>query len=218
MFASGFASETLRLKERTDAIDRLFLNNLDDTPSTAWMGHRNFAEWLVRFVNPKVTVDLGVDYGFSTFCFALPRIGHVYGIDNFVGDDFIDNNSPGKFDYVMMKREKLHLQDNLTFIKGDFDEVAKTWDKTIDVLHIDGSHHYEDVKRDFETWSKFLSDEAIILFHDTAIENYDGKEYGVKKFFEELDLPKFNIEHSFGLGVACKNEVILSHIKNNFPR
>lgn len=218
VFASGFASETLRLKERTDAIDRLFLNNLDDTPSTAWMGHRNFAEWLVRFVNPKVTVDLGVDYGFSTFCFALPRIGHVYGIDNFVGDDFIVKGDPNKYEYVMMKREKLHLQDNLTFIKGDFDEVAKTWDKTIDVLHIDGSHHYEDVKRDFETWSKFLSDEAIILFHDTAIENYDGKEYGVKKFFEELDLPKFNIEHSFGLGVACKNEVILSHIKNNFPR
>jgi glycosyltransferase involved in cell wall biosynthesis len=218
IFASAFASETLRLKERTDAIDRLFLNNLDDTPSTAWAGHRNFAEWLVRFVNPKVTVDLGVDYGFSTFCFALPRIGHVYGIDNFVGDDFIVKEGPNKLDYVMMKKEKLHLQDNVTFIEGDFTEVAKTWDKKIDLLHIDGSHHYEDVKKDFEIWSKFLSDDAIILFHDTAIENYDGKVYGVKKFFEELDLPKFNIEHSFGLGVACKNEVLLGYIKNNFPQ
>jgi glycosyltransferase involved in cell wall biosynthesis len=218
VFATAFNPETLRLKERTDSIDRLFLNNIDDTPSTSWSGHRNFAEWLVRFMNPKVVVDLGVDFGFSTFSFALPRIGHIYGIDNFSGDSFIGNESPGKYEYVMMKREKLHLQDNMTFIKGDFDEISKTWDKKIDILHIDGSHHYEDVKKDFETWSKFLSDEAVILFHDTAIENYDGKEYGVKKFFEELDLPKFNIEHSFGLGVACKNAVILSHIQNNCPK
>lgn len=216
VFASGFSAETLRLTDRADAIDKLFLTNLDDIPSTAWQGHRNFAEWLVRFVNPKVTVDLGVDYGFSTFCFAMPRIGHVYGIDNFVGDDFIVREGPNKLDYVMMKREKLHLQDNITFIEGDFDEVAKTWDKKIDILHIDGSHHYEDVKKDFEIWSQFLSDDGIILFHDTAIENYDNKVYGVKRFFEELDLPKFNIEHTFGLGVACKNEVVLNHIKNNF--
>lgn len=216
VFASGFSPETIRAKERTDAIDRLFLNNLDDTPTTAWAGHRNFAEWLVRFVNPKVVVDLGVDYGFSTFSFAIPRIGHVYGIDNFVGDNFI--GQVNSYPFVDMKREKLHLKDNITFIEGTFDEVAKTWDKPIDILHIDGSHHYEDVKKDFETWSKFLSDDGVILLHDTAIESLNGNEYGVKKFFEEINLPKFNIEHSYGLGVVCKNEVLLNHIKNNRPQ
>jgi predicted O-methyltransferase YrrM len=218
VFASGFSPETIREKERTDAIDRLFLNNLDDTPATAWSGHRNFAEWLVRFVNPKVVVDLGVDYGFSTFSFAIPRIGHIYGVDNFVGDSFVgEDKERFKYNFVNMKREKLHLKDNITFIEGTFDEVAKTWDKPIDILHIDGSHHYEDVKKDFETWSKFLSDDGVILLHDTAIESLNGNEYGVKKFFEEIDLPKFNIEHSFGLGVVCKNEVLLNHIKNNCP-
>lgn len=219
VFASGFSPETIRVKERTDAIDRLFLNNLDDTPATAWGGHRNFAEWLVRFMNPKVIVDLGVDYGFSTFSFAIPRIGHVYGIDNFVGDSFVgEDKERFKYNFVTMKREKLHLKDNITFIEGSFDEVAKTWDKPIDILHIDGSHHYEDVKKDFETWSKFLSDNGVILLHDTAIESLYGNEYGVKKFFEEIDLPKFNIEHSYGLGVVCKNEVLLNHIKNNCPQ
>ena len=33
--------------------------------------------WLVQAVMPLVTVDLGVDYGYSTFCFALPVIGEV---------------------------------------------------------------------------------------------------------------------------------------------
>jgi predicted O-methyltransferase YrrM len=216
VFASGFNPDTLRLKERTDAIDKLFLTNLDDTPATAWSGHRQFAEWLVSYMKSKVTVDLGVDHGYSTFSFALPRVGHVYGIDNFVGDDFIGTEDLGlKYDFVMMKREKLHLQDNLTFIKGDFNEVAETWDKKIDILHIDGSHHYEDVKKDFETWSKFVNDDGVILLHDTVVEHYEGKEYGVKKFFDELDMPKFTFTHSFGLGVVSKNPAVINEIKNN---
>jgi hypothetical protein len=217
VFASGFNPETLRLKERTDAIDKLFLTNLDDTPATAWYGHRQFAENLVRFLNPKVIVDLGVDWGYSTFSFALPRIGHTYGIDNFVGDDFVGTDElRKKYNFVTMKREKLHLQDNLTLIEGDFNEVAQTWDKTIDILHIDGSHKYEDIKRDFETWSKFVTDNGIILLHDTCIESLNGNDYGVKKFFDELDMPKFTFTHCYGLGVICKNEVVLNHIKNNF--
>ena len=217
VFASGFNPETLRLKERTDAIDKLFLTNLDDTPGTAWGGHRAFAEWLVKDLNPNVIVDLGVFYGFSTFSFAIPRIGHTYGIDNFVGDDFVGTDENRlKYNFVTMKREKLHLQDNLTLIEGDFNEVAQTWDKKIDILHIDGSHKYEDIKQDFETWSKFLNDDGVILMHDTCIESLHGNDYGVKKFFDELDMPKFTFTHCFGLGVICKNEVVLNHIKNNF--
>jgi predicted O-methyltransferase YrrM len=217
LFATAFADETLRAKERTDAIDRLFLNNIDDIPSTNWVGHREFAERLVRFLNPKVVVDLGVDWGYSTFCFALPRIGHVYGIDNFVGDEYVGTDDTRmKYNFVEMKREKLHLKDNLTFIEGQFSEVAKTWDKKIDILHIDGSHKYEDIKEDFETWIEFLTDDGVILLHDTCIENLNGNEYGVKKFFDELEMPKFTFTHCYGLGVICKNEIVLNHIKNNF--
>jgi hypothetical protein len=217
IFATGFNPQTLSLPERTDAIDKLFLTNLDDIPSTSWGGHRRFAEWILRQMNPNVTVDLGVDYGLSTFSFAIPRIGHVYGIDNFIGDEFVgyDQNRM-KYDFVMMKREKLHLQNNLTFIEGDFDTVAKTWDKKIDILHIDGSHVYEDVKKDFETWTKFLSEDSVVLLHDTNIEEANGHEYGVKKFFDELDMPKFNFLHSFGLGVVSKNPDIIRLIGETF--
>ncbi len=93
-------------------------------------------------------MDLGVDYGFSTFSFAIPRIGHVYGIDNFIGDDFVGEDTERyKYDFVSMKREKLHLQDTITFIEGTFDEVAETWDKKIDILHIDGSQNVRVVMR-----------------------------------------------------------------------
>lgn len=218
VFATAFNSDTLSSSERTQAIDKLFLTNLDDILSSAWLGHRGFAEWLVTYLQPKVVVDLGVDLGFSTFSFAMPRIGHVYGIDTFEGDDFTGKTDGSNYNYVLSKREKLFMNDNVTFIKGYFDDVAKTWDKKIDILHIDGSHHYEDVKRDFETWSKFLSDDGVILLHDTCVESLNGNEYGVKKFFDEIDLPKFTFRHSFGLGVVSKNKSLIDYIQNNLDR
>jgi hypothetical protein len=108
------------------------------------------------------------------------------------------------------------MKDNVTFIKGLFDDVAKTWDKQIDILHIDGDHAYESVKHDYETWSPFLKENGVILFHDTCIEKLNGNHYGVKKFFEELDLPKVTFTHTFGLGVASKNKELIEFIQNNF--
>ena len=70
---------------------------------TAWEGHGNFAIQLTDIMKPKVTVDLGVDYGFSTFCFALLGKGKVYGIDSFEGDEHAGKRST--YDHVMQLRE-----------------------------------------------------------------------------------------------------------------
>lgn len=40
-------------------------------------------------------------------------------------------------------------------------------DITIDLLFIDGDHSYEGVKKDFELYSKLLSDNGLIILHDT---------------------------------------------------
>lgn len=218
IFATAFNQNTLYLSERHQAIDKLFLTNLDDIPATAWTGHRGFAEWLVNQLKPEVIVDLGTDWGFSTFSFAIPRIGKVYSIDNFTGDSFVgQQDTERKYQYVMSKREKLFLKDNVEIIQGDFNEVAKTWDKQINILHIDGDHSYEAVKNDFEIWSKFLKDDGAILMHDTCVEEYNGNsKYGVKKFFEEIDLPKCNFTHTFGLGVVSKNKDLIDFIQKNF--
>jgi hypothetical protein len=45
-------------------------------------------------------------------------------------------------------------------------------DIKIDVLWIDGDHSYEGVKTDFELYSKIMSDNGIIIIHDTD-ENYE---------------------------------------------
>jgi len=218
IFATAFNPQTKYLAERQQAIDNLFLNNLDDVPATASTGHRGFAEWLVQKLNPQVIVDLGTDWGFSAFSFAIPRIGKVYTVDNFTGDSFVgDKYGEEKYNYVVNKRKKLLLEDHVEIIKGDFTEVSKTWNKQIDILHIDGDHTYEAVKNDFETWSQFVSENGVILFHDTCVEEYnENSKYGVKKFFEEIDLPKVNFTHTFGLGVVSKNKDLIEFIQNNF--
>lgn len=46
-------------------------------------------------------------------------------------------------------------------------------DIKIDILFIDGNHSYDGVKKDFEMYSKLLSDKGICLIHDTD-ETYEN--------------------------------------------
>lgn len=183
------------------------MNNI----ATAWRGHEKFASWLVKRKQPSVIVDLGVDFGFSTLTWGLERIGKVYGIDCFQGDP--ETGIRNTYDHVSKLRKDLNLEDNVELITGYFSDVAKTWDKKIDILHIDGRHLYESVKEDFETWSKFVKDDGVILFHDTHIFHHP---FGVHKLFAELDWPKLNFSHSAGLGIITKNAELYEEIKKTF--
>lgn len=185
------------------------LNILQQIP-TAWTDHIKFAQWLVQRKNPEVIVDLGVDFGYSTFCFALPNIGTVYGIDSFEGDPMSGVKST--YDYVKDRKRELGL-NNVKFIKGYFGMVARNWDKPIDILHIDGYHTYQAVSSDFETWTKFMKEDGVVLFHDTCVREGD---YEVYKFFEELPLPKVNFTCSHGLGVVSTDEELIQEIKKEF--
>ena len=72
----------LSLSSKPGALDDGLLreHKLASIP-TAWGGHKNFATWLVSRLKAQTIVDLGVDFGYSTFCFALACSGQVYGID-----------------------------------------------------------------------------------------------------------------------------------------
>jgi predicted O-methyltransferase YrrM len=175
-----------------------------------WRDHRQFADWIVRRKQPETIVDLGVDYGYSTFCFAIPQIGTVYGIDSFEGD--ICAGERDTYEYVIKKQKELDL-NNIEIIKGFFDDVVKTWDKSIDILHIDGLHTYEAVKNDFEKWSPYVKESGIILMHDTMV---DDPKFGVGRFFKEITLPKTNFGHCNGLGIVSRDINLINEIKKNF--
>jgi hypothetical protein len=179
------------------------------TLQSAWIGHEQFAEWLVKKVQPKVTVDLGVDYGFSLFALALPKIGTVYGIDSFEADTHAGHHEDN-YD-VVLKFKQDHNFDNVEIIRGWFSEVAKTWDKPIDILHIDGLHTYDAIREDWTNWSQFVANTGVIIMHDVI----SFPELTV--FFNQIGAPKAYFTHSAGLGIAVMDEQLLQDILTEFP-
>jgi hypothetical protein len=175
---------------------------------SAWIGHEQFAEWLVKRVQPKVTVDLGVDYGFSLFALALPKIGTVYGIDSFEADAHAGHHADN-YDVVLKFKED-HNFYNVEIIKGWFSKLAETWDKQIDILHIDGLHTYDAIREDWINWSKFLTNKGVIIMHDVI--SFPE----LTLFFNQIGVPKGYFVHSAGLGIAVMEEQLLQDILTEF--
>ncbi len=196
-------------------VDNLVMEESLNSIYSAWSGHRSFAEWLVGYMKPNQVVDLGVDYGFSTFVLANSAQkngkGIVTGIDFFKGEEMTGFRNT--YDSVMNVIDKTFLR-NLEIIVGEFSEVGKTWNRSIDILHIDGYHSYEAVSKDFNTWSPFVPDNGIILFHDINVPN---PAFEVINLFRELkDGHKLYFLHSCGLGIYTKNTALYEKIKSEF--
>ena len=87
------------------------------------------------------------------------------------------------------------------YIRNFFSEaVSQFEDGSIDLLHIDGLHTYAAVAEDYHTWLPKLSDQGIIMFHDTQERD---RNFGVWKLWAEVKdkYPSFEFEHGHGLGV-----------------
>ena len=190
----------------------LVINKLSDTYSSAWLGHMKFAFFLVNLLKPSVIVDLGVDFGHSTFSFASAQQGIVFGIDSFEGD--VQAGLKNTFDVVNKLNNDFITQDllinNIKFIKGYFDDVFNYFNESIDILHIDGLHTIEAVSNDYNKWITKTNDNAVILFHDVM--SYPDS---VGKVFNDIQYPKFYFTHSAGLGIVCKNQKLLNYILSN---
>lgn len=67
-------------------------------------------------------------------------------------------------------------------------ELARTWDKPLRLLWIDGDHTYEGTKLDFDGFAPHLADKAIVAIHD-VLHEFEG---GIRVFMEDVLLsPNF---------------------------
>lgn len=123
-------------------------------------------------------VEIGCAYGGTTTVFLLNKAKgvQVYSIDPFVPDS--KGGVQAGMDecrfavaQALSRKHREEALDDWHLINGFSHDVVGSWTKEIDLLFIDGSHHYEDVRRDFEQWSPFLSANGRILIHDSRKDN-----------------------------------------------
>ncbi|MGI9821634.1 class I SAM-dependent methyltransferase [Agromyces sp. Marseille-Q5079] len=174
---------------------------------SAWFQHAPFAFWLVDALEPRTIVELGTHRGFSffAFCEAVKRLGLdtvVTATDGWMGDEHAGFYGQAVYDSVAATTAELYAGIG-ELHRGYFDDFAgPTPDGSVDLLHIDGRHRYEDVWHDFESWLPNVSDRGVVICHDTTEHKAD---FGVWKFWEEVRdrYPSFGFEHGHGLGVLA---------------
>jgi len=61
-------------------------------------------------------------------------------------------------------------------IRSTFEDAVDCFSEgSVDLLHIDGHHFYDNIERDFTLWRPKLTEDAVVLFHDTNVrENTRG--------------------------------------------
>jgi hypothetical protein len=153
-----------------------------------------------------VIVELGTHYGESYFGFCQCVEEHgvpaqCYAVDTWCGDEHSGFYGEEVFNDVDAYN-RTYYSSFSSLIRTTFDDAAAQFgDGTIDLLHIDGLHTYEAVRRDFDRWFPKVRAGGVILLHDVV-----GRSPGfeVWRFWEELAAryPNFAFHHSWGLGVV----------------
>jgi hypothetical protein len=174
---------------------------------SAWIEHAPFAYWLIEAHRPSVLVELGTHWGYSffAFCQAVRDLGlptRCFAVDTWQGDDQAGRYGEEVFKSVNDYNDA-HYPAFARLMRATFDAAAPSFaDLSIDLLHIDGRHAYEDVSHDFAVWLPKLSSRGIVVFHDVSERKRD---FDVWRLWSELreKYPHFDFQHGHGLGILA---------------
>jgi glycosyltransferase involved in cell wall biosynthesis len=208
---------TLPDKEHKDAaeVDFEFLvqflapatAKIESFTPTSWGGHIPFLFCLIACLRPRVYAELGSHYGASYFaaCQAMQLnkpSGQAIAIDLWKGDEhagFYGESVFRDFQYILRTK----YSDVGEYLRMSFDDASRVFaNQSVDLLHIDGLHTYEAVKNDYETWRSKVTNNGVIIFHDT---NVFDRGFGVGKLWKEIsaEAVSFEFKHTHGLGVMA---------------
>jgi predicted O-methyltransferase YrrM len=125
-------------------------------------------EEIKKLQKGDVYLEIGVDRGYSFACawYDRPEGVEAYGVDI--------NDTPER-------RQMFETNNMKEFYHEPSQELAKRWDKKIDVLLIDGDHSFEGVMADLESWLPHMKEGGVILMHDHC--SGTGVMQGTSMFF-----------------------------------
>jgi hypothetical protein len=181
-----------------------------------------FYFFISQLVKPGTIVELGVCSGntLAAFCQAVRFLGlsaRCYGVDTWKGDIHV-----GRYDDRVYNELSSYMQKEYAalsqLLRMTFDEALEHFsDGMIDLLHVDGTHTYDAVSHDFESWLPKMSGRGVMLFHDTRQKK---NSFGVWRLWEEVSgrYPSWEIDFASGLGVLAVgkevNEDCLSFLEH----
>ena len=211
----------IQMMATLDVSDEYFWAPERLVPFEHWVGHIPFAFWLVKVLRPRQLVELGTHRGnsYCAMCQSLAAFGidaRAHAVDTWQGDVHMAFES-GLLDELRAHHDPRYAAFS-DLMQMSFDEARSAFlDGSIDLLHIDGTHTYDAVRHDLETWLPKMSDRGVILFHDTIVRDSG---FGVWRLWDELILryPSFSFHHSFGLGVLGVGSQFPSALQALFAR
>jgi GT2 family glycosyltransferase len=177
------------------------------TDVDSWHEHIPFAFFAVSALRPRVLVELGTWKGdsYCAFCQAVQTLAlptRCYAVDTWKGDAHTGPYPPEALDELHAHHDPLYGAFS-SLVRQTFDDARSGFeDGSVDLLHVDGAHSYEEAGHDVETWLPKLSDHGVLLLHDTSVRDPG---FGVWRIWEELRprYPGFAFTHGHGLGILA---------------
>tara|TARA_R110000796_G_scaffold196892_1_gene313283 strand:+ start:101 stop:736 length:636 start_codon:yes stop_codon:yes gene_type:complete len=133
--------------------------------------HESFIQYLGSQLNPNVYIELGVDQG-NTFEMIAPFVSRAIAVDI-------------KMPKCLEDYENYEMSTDEFFGDGWFREEA-------DLIFIDANHSYASAKKDLKNALEVLSDEGMIVLHDTdpvsdSYKDNDERCGDVYKIIDEIE-------------------------------
>jgi predicted O-methyltransferase YrrM len=176
---------------------------------------------LVRTLRPKHIVVIGSGFGFSVVCLALGLKDNDHGSLSFVDPSYsLLKHGPLRTvggtahwddpDKVRAHFARFGVEDRVTHFKTTSEEFFAGYGRhglpEIDLAFIDGSHAYDDVRRDFLAVMRHTHRNSYLLLHDTNIYVRElVRHAGVKRWIKRVERERDHFEvldFPFSSGVA----------------
>ena len=168
--------DDLRFKASQDKLE-----NLNITSGLHTRKEKLFLWSIAQAIKEGAVVEIGSFEGYSTIVLADAVNGQseIFSIDPHTGifceadeyeiDNSEDHTEPDTWSKFNSNISDAGVDDKIKTLKLKSETAVMNWKKPISILFIDGSHKYDDVKKDLLLWKPFLIPGSIVIFHDLWI-------------------------------------------------
>lgn len=160
------------------SIDQSRLAGLEYARGCVTVHEGKFLRELVNLSEATTVVEIGAWIGVSTLCLSQElkerKHGMLYSIDPHVGSVLHRNRKvPDTESLLRENLKRFEVEEYVTVIKMTSLEALERWPVelglSIDMLFIDGEHHFKSVRSDFFGWSPWVKEKGIVAFHDYPV-------------------------------------------------